>query len=358
MVEKILEFFKMNIHQKSHNRIIGLDWLRGVCALSIMLYHLLGENSLFNFRQIISKLGVYGVSMFFILSGLSLAIVYHSFIKDFKTSVVFFIRRFFRIIPLYAFVCLLYIIPIYVSSGIFDVYRFLINISTLFGFFDVGNYIPQGGWSIGNEMMYYFLTPIVFIAYNKSKLYGNILFVLICIVGLLFAFYLIKESISLDNQWITYINPLNNFFLFVSGIFLFYNFRSLKLNKYTVYFLSILSIFLLIELPFESRVAITTKWMRVIYCLLSFLIVFLFYKLENYGSFSIGIILEKLGIATYGVYLLHPIVRQYLCYITNYNPLIIFGTIIITIIFSLISYYYFELRLMKLGKRISNRLLM
>jgi len=86
---------------KIMKRYETLDWLRGLMALSIMIYHLVawkitGSDA----SSILGIFGIYGVSIFFVLSGLSMAIVYHNYIKDPTTSLTFFLRRIFRIWPL------------------------------------------------------------------------------------------------------------------------------------------------------------------------------------------------------------------------------------------------------------------
>jgi len=338
------------------NRIVGLDWLRGLCALSIMLYHLLGSTTLNKFN-VLNKLGLYGVSIFFILSGLSMAIVYHHFIKDFKSSIVFFIRRLFRIIPLYFIVCVLNVIPILILTGSFDGYEFLINITTLFGFIDRHNYIAMGAWSIGNEMVYYLFTPFIIFAFNYKKIAGNILYVLTVMIGMYFAFNGLNSNISLPDQWITYIHPFNNFFLFVTGIFMYYNLHNIKISQKIIIPLLLMSGFIFALLPFGDFISIATNWQRVAFCTISTFIVFLFYKIEIQNVSILGVVLEKLGIATYGVYLLHPIVRQYISYLIDSQRIIISTSIILTIIISLLSYYYFEIKLMNYGKRLTNKMI-
>ena len=69
------------------NRIESLDWLRGLMAIAIMFYHLTSWHiSPLDSSNILGRLGIYGVSVFFVLSGLSMAVVYSSFIVDVKTA--------------------------------------------------------------------------------------------------------------------------------------------------------------------------------------------------------------------------------------------------------------------------------
>ena len=83
-------------------RIKELDYLRGMAALGIMFYHYMkwlyvydGANSF------IGKLSVYGVEIFYILSGITLYYVYNNTldlkIESLKTYIS---KRFFRIFPL------------------------------------------------------------------------------------------------------------------------------------------------------------------------------------------------------------------------------------------------------------------
>ena len=91
-------------------RIEPLDSLRGIAALLVLVYHVkyihkLPIDSYSEF--IVAKLAL-GVPMFFVLS--SFSIFYSLEGKDFsiKSMQYYFIRRFFRIAPLYYFLLLVY----------------------------------------------------------------------------------------------------------------------------------------------------------------------------------------------------------------------------------------------------------
>ena len=121
-------------------RIEGLDWLRGFMALSIMFYHLsdmtLTKNNPLDSGSVLGRLGIYGVSVFFVLSGLSIALVYHSFINSSSSAVKFFTRRIFRIWPLLWVACLLKILysQYLVANATYSWQTVFINFTTLFGF--------------------------------------------------------------------------------------------------------------------------------------------------------------------------------------------------------------------------------
>lgn len=344
-----------------NSRIETLDWLRGLMALSIMFYHLICWIFFpLDSTNPLGRLGVYGVSIFFILSGLSMAIVYNQYINTFRASINFYVRRVFRIWPLLWIICILAILPETIKTGYFSWKLLFLNLTTLFGFIKPTAYIATGAWSIGNEMVYYALTPIIFKLYNYRKWIGN-MFLIFCIcIGLFFAFNLLNPNINLSEQWALYVNPFNNLFLYVMGVAIYYNFKNLRFNPKLNNTLLITAITLFCLLPFDgNQISILTGMGRVIFVFLSFIIVLCFYKLEINLPIFFSNTLETLGIATYGIYLIHPIIYKYTSYILdninlNYSFLLFGIVIITTIVSSIISYRFFELKLIKMGKKITS----
>jgi peptidoglycan/LPS O-acetylase OafA/YrhL len=109
VTEKSSEATHAPIHDKE--RIVGLDGLRGIAILSVMVYHEVGlSNWLFNGPHTLGSVEAYlsvalaplasGVDLFFVLSGFFIG----GILLDSRTSTnvfkTFYIRRFFRIIPL------------------------------------------------------------------------------------------------------------------------------------------------------------------------------------------------------------------------------------------------------------------
>jgi exopolysaccharide production protein ExoZ len=86
-----------------NSRQQSLDWLRGLMALSILLFHL-GQYDHLSGPQasgsVIGRLGIYAVSIFFIVSGLSIAIAHDKYFDSINDIFNFYIRRIFRIWPL------------------------------------------------------------------------------------------------------------------------------------------------------------------------------------------------------------------------------------------------------------------
>src|SRR5690606_31915747 len=214
------------------------------------------------------------------------------------------------------------------------------NITLLFGFVAPGDYINIGAWSIGNEVFYYAFTPLLIAIYAKNKQLGNLCVSFTVLIGLYFAFGVLDSAQKLGSQWQTYINPFNNFFLYACGLALYYNFSEINLKKFAPA-LIIGSLAVLIFYPVSGdQINIVSGFNRIIFALYSILLTLGFYRLEISLPEWFSKPFANLGEATYGVYLLHPIVFIFINKIIT-NPLAcILVTSIVTIIAANISYRF------------------
>lgn len=305
-------------------------------------------------------MGIYGVSIFFILSGLSMAIVYHHFFKTIRSAGYFFIRRIFRIWPLLIFATLATILLTIHKSPIPSFEKILLNCTAFFGFVNTSEYIATGAWSIGNEFVYYAFTPFIIWSYNYKLKFGNLILLLSAIVAVYFAFSLLNPNQTLAQQWNIYINPFNNLFLYVVGIGIYYNLNKIHFSNFTTAFLILFSIIGFIFYPAKGdQITIVTGLNRVVFIILSIILVIGFSKFKQILPIILSYPLEKLGIVTYGVYILHPIIKSIInggfILLGISNPIIIVVvSILSTILFSLVSYYAIELKLTKYAKRITS----
>lgn len=294
-----------------------------------------------------------------------MAIAYDRYIVDVRSSVKFFIRRLFRIWPLLWVAVALIAVPTYLLGGgvhgqaPYSVSMIFLNLTTLFGFVSPANYINVGAWSIGNEIVYYALTPILIGAYRTHKVIGNFVVVMAAGVGVLFAFFIMSPNDNLGGQWSVYVNPLNNLYLYCAGLAIYYNFcGSVVPLSWRLPIVLTFSVAFFVYPVSGDKINLVTGFNRVFMSIFSVGVVFAFYKCAPVLPRFIDGNLERLGVATYGVYLLHPIVMDYVLSVfqifglkIRYVPTML--SIVATIALALLTYKFFEAPLVNLGKRLT-----
>lgn len=343
-------------------RIESLDWQRGLLAVSIMVYHLTGWHHHHpDASEVLGRLGVYGVSMFFVLSGLSMALVYSNFIRDGRSSIAFFVRRIFRIWPLlWLAIAVVTVGDVLVRHNDVNWGLVFLNVTTLFGFVSPNSYINTGAWSIGNEMVYYALTPALIWTYNKQLCLGNAVLAVATAIGAYFAFYAMSADDTLAMQWNLYINPFNNLFLYCAGIAIYYNSCARTHGKLIAPVAFAVAAVIFCFYPVDGDlVNVVTGTNRIVFCVASLLLVIAFYNLTIELPGRLSRALSMLGIVTYGVYLLHPVAHSVLTILpanlgialSSFQIAIL--TAVGTIGASLISFRLIEEPLIRIGKRLT-----
>jgi peptidoglycan/LPS O-acetylase OafA/YrhL len=163
-------------------RVLGWDILRGLCALSVMVYHLMYWQDL----ATVSTLGTYGVYLFFILSGASLAYVYDvQAIGSLRGFAAFLAVRWLRLAPLYIAVCALFLMMLAARNGQWltdGMERLAFNATFLFGAFTPAvTALAIGGWSLGIEFMFYLAMPLLVRVLPHAWLRIGLLLVLVAL---------------------------------------------------------------------------------------------------------------------------------------------------------------------------------
>ena len=143
-------------------RVSGWDLLRGLCALAVMAYHLLGWQDIVH----LSPLGTYGVYLFFTLSGASLGYAYPASAVATPGAVARFLAvRWFRLAPLYILACGVFLAMLAARLGHWaDLLplRLALNATFAFGLSDPSVWaLAVGGWSLGVEFVFYLLFPFL-----------------------------------------------------------------------------------------------------------------------------------------------------------------------------------------------------
>lgn len=331
------------------NRIESLDYLRGLAALSILSFHfstwIFGEQ---NPDSFLGKIGFYGVSIFYILSGLTLYYVYKDKIEGATNIKIFFLKRIFRIYPLLFLVTTLNLV---FGSTAKNIWIYLSNITGLFGFIDPDGYIATGAWSIGNELVFYLFFPIILIIGKNTKYLFSILFFVMVAIGVYFSFFYISSQSSLENEWYKYVNPFNQIFLFFSGVLI--GMMKRRSIKPLISILALLVLIIIFSLyPINNEIQLITNIERLVFSFIMFLICMIFYW-TNYDLHTVfKKILVFFGDISYSVYLLHPITYAFLLKLTflqNSSFVFLACNIVLAVIVSAISYFFLEKTVVKWG---------
>lgn len=332
----------------------SLDYLRGLAALGIMMYHLAswtyGEQPADTF---LGRLGTYGVSIFYVLSGLTLQHVYFHQMTTIRAVRQFFVRRAFRIFPLLWLVTFLAIL---LSQTMPNPVDLVLNLTGLFGFVAWDTYFSAGVWSIGNELVFYALFPIIVFAARRR--FG--LWLVGAIFGafyLYFAFVALDSTASMTDEWSTYINPLNQVFLFYCGFLIGHLLHSFKSPRILTHIMLWAGIALFALWPTSpERIDIVTGWNRLVFTLLCVAVCAAIYKLQPNLPAPVHRPLVMLGHVSYAVYLLHPIVFRVLDKLDILEAKsLALTTILVTLTAAYASYRWLEMPINRWGRKVSFR---
>lgn len=154
------------VQSVSEERVAWIDTIRGVAILLVISVHVsqsVGDMSHPLLR--VASLGQLGVQLFFTASAYTLCASAARGLSNRIQIRDFYIRRFFRVAPIYYFgVCLYFFIYYLLSvSGLdagkfeaFDLKNISINFMLIHGLVPSAmNSIVPGGWSIGAEVLFY-----------------------------------------------------------------------------------------------------------------------------------------------------------------------------------------------------------
>lgn len=340
-------------------RLNNLDYLRGITAFGIMLFHYLSwTNGEFSSDAFLGRLGVYGVSVFYVLSGLTLYYVYSNKLEPtFDEILLFGKKRILRIFPL---LWLATISSIILTREFPDSFNLALNLTGLFGFFKWEEYFATGAWSIGNELVFYTFFPVFLLLIKRSKVSFILLSSFIFSIYLFFAFSILDANQSLASQWRNYVNPLNQVFLFLGGILIGMVFKNVEIRPALRILILLVGLGVLIFYPSSGDpISLVTGTNRLVFTLSCLLICLSFYKINVELPAFADRPLAILGEASYSVYLLHPIVFRVIRHLFSISAehlyvfpeeLTIISSICVTLVVSYVVYEKFEKYFMRFGR--------
>lgn len=284
-------------------RILGLELLRGLCALLVALFHCFMLSGVAHFET----WGWYGVYVFFGISGAVLYYNYHATLslapsKPGDLSIPgFLLKRYARLAPLYAF-CVF--IPVLLHNlWIPDLYY--LNASLLFGFASPGKTSAvTGGWSLGIEFALYAMFPTL-IAFTRST--RSIALTLTAFLALRMALihHLLKDGPLVDS-WAIYTQTGSFLFFFFGGMAIARLMTQGIRRPAVLAGVGAVCAVLLFGWPSGTADSVISGWLGAGYSILSLLIVAGFFWSP---TFTLGAAVSRFfGEISYGLYLLHPII--------------------------------------------------
>ena len=345
-------------------RVLGWDLLRGLCAVAVACYHLL----LWQDVAALHSFGSYGVYMFFVLSGASLAYTYGPRIAahDFSFGDFLWVR-YLRLAPLYlALMAVVLPWKLLKEGATADLaLTYLLNAALLFGFYNPSTHaVLVGGWSLGIEVIYYLVFPGLMLCFRWRGLAWAVFGVLLVVQAAWIATTL-GQATGYAHNAVAYHQAPAFAAYFMGGCLMGVSkrqgvFKNLPLNRGLAGLVVGFALLLVVN-PVQQGDELT-GWRGVLLFGLCFALVHLAGRLRLTGRMAS--VARTLGDATYGVYLLHPVVFFGLSFAvlprlgigspggwTTPGRLLLAAMVLLTAFaLALVSEKYFEKPLRALGK--------
>lgn len=291
-------------------RLHALDLMRGLCALGVATYHFSTWSTATlppALKGVLAMFGTYGVSVFFILSGYSLA---HAYGRHFESGLTrahvqaYFQRRLGRLGPLFAVAVVLSLAGrLLVGGKGLDVYETLANLALLFGFVSPAATPVVGGWSIGVEVVFYVVFPLLLLLRDKARY--------ILVASVFMAAWIARDLQgfgSLSQGWQHYVLPANHAVFFAVGAYMrAFDARIGRIGASRLVGLCVLMLVVMgIAAAGATELQLVTGWRRVVLVAASLAFVGLAARIELNGAMAQ--VAALFGGLSYPLYLIHPIV--------------------------------------------------
>lgn len=344
------------LNQTDRVRYPALDYLRGLMALAVLAFHynkwIVG---FWDGSSLIGRLGVYAVSVFFMLSGLTLTLVYETRLEPKPNSWLhFFSKRIFRIFPL---LWLATLATLLLDNGERPLSVLILNLSGVFGFINPAKDIATGAWSIGCELVFYAAFPFLLYLARQSGRVFLALFLLLFGFGAwaAFAWFSIQYT-DQASWWTAYVQSGYHAFFFVGGMLLAVFRHSLVRAPRLFWLILVLGTGLgFCYWPIDAApFFLVSGWNRVLLSALVLLFVTGYFQAQiQLRGWAQGVF-AWLGAISYSLYLLHPLVFRLVKFVAlkfqldqNYWALFL-PSLLLSLLLSHLSYFYLEKPIMRI----------
>lgn len=223
------------MNRVKENKLDFVDGLRGIAIIGVLIIHCgqVGTNNYSTFYQTIIVNGAIGVQLFFVASAFTIFLTYgNRYGKEANQITSFFIRRFFRIAPMYY----LGIIYFLWQDGFGERY-WLGDVSTI-SIWNVASNIlflhsinpywitsvVPGGWSIAVEVFFYCIVPLLFLRIRTLNQSVTLFLITIGLRMIFHSLLLHNPLITSERLWKEYLffYPINQLPVFACGIILYF----------------------------------------------------------------------------------------------------------------------------------------
>lgn len=326
------------------DRVAGFDMLRGLCALAVAMYHVLGWAHIAHLHT----WGTYGVYIFFVLSGASIWIAYAERLRSGFPLARFLMLRLVRLVPLYL-LALAWVLTMQLRAGSPQLGAAFLNGLFQFGLGNPGATSQVvGGWSLGIEFVFYLLFPIC-LALLAGRLWWIVLLLAFASQHV-FVAGVFANGKNLAENWVLYTQFLSFVFYFIAGCVIG---RFVHAGHLRSHWLGLpLAIGCLAVIGSLSGDTAEAGLLGLRGLALSLLSVGAVAAASAVRVGQIGLWLsDKLGTASYGVYILHPLFVYPLGKILSGSSLVA-ATISSSFIFALILHRFYEAPVQDFAKKL------
>jgi peptidoglycan/LPS O-acetylase OafA/YrhL len=321
------------------SRLKELDALRGIAALSVVLFH---YSVMAGFDSLLLKVGVTGVDLFFLISGYVILLT----LEKTRTAGDFIVSRISRLYPSYITLLFLTTATIYFfnKSQTPSAREIALNLTMMQPIFRV-RYIDDSYWTLTVEMQFYIFMLLIFMA-GRLK---DIEWISLIFLTVLILYYFIASAFFENSR--IYIAPrsfipfINHFQLFFSGI-LFYKLRTDGMKVYRHFLLLICLLFSLFLFDKSGRSHFFIGILPYTFMMILYFSAFYLFILGKLKFLNIPVF-TGLGAVSYCMYLFHQEIGRILfAYLTSVKkvPVVasLFLLLILVLLISFLITYYIE----------------